>query len=469
MEKMFRKIFLSIFISISLLASSAYLDKIHFYDKQMGLADDSAMLKIFHSLQNIYIKSIIQNDQILKKETLKRLVKCSKILKIDGKNYEKELHTLLKRYPEPKKRVKKTKSKEKKSVNNSGLRLISILSYSNKLELKFNHEVTSENIKSFALKGRSYYRKIYDIKAVLTTRQKTYRPKNLKKVRVAQFDKNTVRVVLETKYRKKYYLKIEQNRLTINFSKPTGKPINKPAKTTVNNKFQNRYFTPGIKTIVLDPGHGGKDSGAIGYQRRYEKRAVLQIALKCAKELKKRGYKVYLTRSKDYFVKLRDRTKFANRKKADLFISIHANAAPRKSKYLSSKGLETFFLSPDRSNRSKHIAALENRSDMTDMDYYSKNIFLSVLNRAKIVQANKMALDVQQGILKSLRSRYSVVDGGVREAPFWVLVGAQMPAILIETGYITNPTEALRLFNFQYQKLLAKGIADGVDNYFLKN
>ena len=432
----------------------------------MGLADENTMLRIFHSLQNIYIKSIIKNDEKLKIETLKRLVKSSKILKIDEKNYEKELSILLKNssYTSKVKKTKKIVVKQKTKK----LRLLSITYSKQKLNLKFNYKVSKKQIKSFVLRSKKYYRKIFDIKAVLATQSKTIKSKLVQRIRVAQFDKSTLRVVLRTSKKRDYYLTIDDDVVTISFVKQNTTST-KTKRYKTDSKFQQSYFIPSSKIIVLDPGHGGKDSGAIGYQRRYEKRAVLKIALKCADELKKRGYRVYLTRSGDYFISLRNRTKFANRKKADLFISIHANAASSKRRYLSSKGLETFFLSPDRSNRSKHIAALENRSDMRDMDYYSKNTFLSVMNRAKIIQANKMALDVQQAILKSLRKKYDVVDGGVREAPFWVLVGAQMPSILIETGYITNPTEGLRLFNYQYENLLAKGIANGVDSYFSKN
>jgi N-acetylmuramoyl-L-alanine amidase len=134
------------------------------------------------------------------------------------------------------------------------------------------------------------------------------------------------------------------------------------------------------------------------------------------------------------------------------------------------KGIETFFLSPAKSERAKRIAALENRADISSMGYYSKLTFLNFLNREKIIASNKLAIDVQKGILFNLRKYFKdVQDGGVREGPFWVLVGAQMPSILVEVGYITNPTEAKRLFNPFYQKLIAKGIADGIDNYFLYN
>jgi len=105
-----------------------------------------------------------------------------------------------------------------------------------------------------------------------------------------------------------------------------------------------------------------------------------------------------------------------------------------------------------------------------NLDKYSKNTLLSFLNRTKIVQSNKLAIDIQSGLLSSVKKKYDkIVDGGVREAPFWVLVGAQMPAVLIEVGYITNPTEAERLFNPFYQKALALGIRNGINNYFAKN
>ncbi len=462
---MFKKIFLILFIAISLFANSVYLNQVYSYNKKMSLANDNEMLRIFHSLQNIYIKSIINNDKKLKIATLESLIKSSKILNIDGKNYKKELSTLLKKEQNVHKIATYKSKKKNTNRKKSKLRLTSVISKNDSLELFFNKKVVSGDIKSFAIKSKNYYKRVYDFNTILSNKSKIKTPKILKKIRIAQYDKSTTRVVLESKKRRDYYLKLYNKKVVINFY-TTKKTVTKLPKKAKSNKS---FFMPKSKIIVLDPGHGGKDSGAIGYQRRYEKRAVLKIAIKCAKELKKKGYKVYLTRSGDYFVTLRNRTKFANRKKADLFISIHANAAPKRNQYLISKGLETFFLSPDRSNRSKHVAALENRSAIADMDYYTKNTFLSVINRAKIIQANKLALDVQRGMLKSIRRKYKVIDGGVREAPFWVLVGAQMPAILIETGYITNPTEGVRLFNFQYEDLIAKGIADGVDNYFLKN
>ena len=220
------------------------------------------------------------------------------------------------------------------------------------------------------------------------------------------------------------------------------------------------------KVIVLDAGHGGDDPGAINGSLK-EKNIVLSIAQKAGKELQGRGYKVYYTRSKDKFINLRDRTKYANDKAADLFISIHANAAPNKTKAATMHGIETFFLSPARSERSKNAAALENKSDIEEMNFFSKQTFLNFLNREKIIASNKLAIDVQREVLaraKSVSSKAS--DGGVREAPFWVLVGALMPAVLLEVGYITHPGEGELINNSKYQDALAKGLADGIDVYF---
>jgi len=220
--------------------------------------------------------------------------------------------------------------------------------------------------------------------------------------------------------------------------------------------------------IVIEPGHGGHDSGAIGGSRRYmEKKAVLQISLRLRRHLKAMGFGVLMTRSSDRFVKLRYRTRYSNRMHGDIFVSIHANAAGSRRRYKTAYGIETYFLQVTRNERAKRVAAMENSVVLNKKDRLSKNVILNaVLTGPKIVLSNKLAIDVQKGMLSNLRRRYSrVKDGGVRPAPFWVLVGAEMPAILIETGYISNPWEKKRLFDPRYQDLMAKGIAEGIARY----
>lgn len=223
------------------------------------------------------------------------------------------------------------------------------------------------------------------------------------------------------------------------------------------------------KIIVLDAGHGADDVGAVGPDNRYEKVINLNVTKYVGAILKQKGYTVYLTRNDDTFIKVQDRTVLANEKNADLFISIHTNAVP-KEKANQIDGIETFFLSPTRNERAKRVAALENKSDIREMSNSSKDVFLESLNRSRITASHKFAIDVQSGILQSVRSKYKDVnDSGVKEGPFWVLVGAQMPSILVELGYVTHPTECKRLYDSSYQQLLANGIANGVDSYFAKN
>jgi N-acetylmuramoyl-L-alanine amidase len=311
-------------------------------------------------------------------------------------------------------------------------------------------DATPPNPKSSVLKG-STTRYIYDVNA----RKGAARDVNvtgLKDFRTAQFDKDTLRIVFESERAITIADEVDGATLVFRAAEFGAAPL----------------ITRPRKTIVIDAGHGGKDVGATS-NKKYEKDVTLQIALQLGYELKKRGYTVYQTRSKDVYLKLGQRTKTANDKSADLFVSIHANAAPKKGGG-TWQGVETFFLSPSDSKRSKNAAELENQSDVEEMDFYSKQTFLNFLNREKIIDSHKLAIDIQQYILFSLRQSYSsVVDGGVREAPFWVLTGAQMPAVLLEVGYITDKTDRERMFSTKFQKSLVEGISNGIDSYFIKN
>ncbi len=223
------------------------------------------------------------------------------------------------------------------------------------------------------------------------------------------------------------------------------------------------------KKIVLDAGHGGKDCGAMSANLVCEKDIVLEVVKFLHKELKKRGYSVLLTRDKDIYIDLVARTELANKKSADLFISVHANSIPKRSTS-NTHGIETYFLSTARSERARKVAEQENKDNVNLMDYFSKSLLLNSLNTQRLIVSNKLAIDVQYGMLQSVRKNYpDVVDGGVREGPFWVLAGALMPSILIEIGYNSHAIESKRIQSKPYQKILAKGIADGIDSFFSKN
>jgi N-acetylmuramoyl-L-alanine amidase len=464
MAKIVRALFAILLICSTLFSATDYMKELQHYDKKIETSANDELLRVHHSLISIYIYSIVNSDRELKKATLQRLVETSKILKLDSTGYSKELSTIDKK-KEKKIREDSITPKIPKVINkysNVLANFKNITDNGNTLKLTFDKKLSSKDLKSFGLKGRNSYREVFDIKGILRYSPDIKTPNSIENFKIAQYNKKTIRIVLQrsTAFKSKVIVSGE----TVEISYTNNKKIKSDIKENIiYDKY--RKSLPSHKIIVLDAGHGGKDSGAIGSKREYEKDVVLTLTLRIGHILKKRGYNIYYTRTTDKFIKLRNRTKYANTKNADLFLSIHANASVKTTLH----GVETFFLSPDRSNRSKNVAALENKSDIDDMNYFSKQTFLNVFNREKIIEANKLSLDVQQGMLNRLKSKYGGVrDGGVREAPFWVLVGAQMPAILVESGYISNKRERKRIFNGHYQNLLAMGIADGIDSYFSK-
>jgi len=218
--------------------------------------------------------------------------------------------------------------------------------------------------------------------------------------------------------------------------------------------------------VVIDAGHGGHDSGAYSGGKK-EKDLVLQITKKVHKELRRKGYRVYYTRNSDEFLKLGQRTRIADHKDAKVFISIHANAIANKSRYNVVEGVETYFLQKTRDERSQRIAARENASVLQGTDKLSQNVIVdAVLAGPKVIHSHKLAIDVQNGMMRNLRKKYpDVKNGGAKPGPFYILVGASRPSILVEVGYLTNPKERTRLFTSDYQNRIAKGIAEGVDSY----
>lgn len=219
--------------------------------------------------------------------------------------------------------------------------------------------------------------------------------------------------------------------------------------------------------IVIDAGHGGHDTGAKA-AGLHEKDLVLEIAHKTAQAFRAKGYPVYLTRADDRFIKLSGRTRIADHKDAKLFISIHANAISQKDRFEIVEGVETYYLQKTRDAKSQRIATRENASVLHGADDLSKNVIIdAVLNGPKIIESNKLAIDVQNHIMQQVLKEYDdVKNGGVRPAPFYVLVGASRPSILVEVGYVTNSKERDRLFNNDdYQSAIAQGIVAGASRY----
>lgn len=367
---------------------------------------------------------------------------------------------------EPIKKI--TKPTIKELPNSSKYTIRSVESRDNMVIIDFYSKITKDFVKFYEQSVKNGHQDIYDIKGNFRDAYPTKLAiDGVKQIVINQEDSKTLRILFEDNKNLKTIYFVNNKRLVLKVL-----DVKKDSsKNNVKVSKSPKVYKPGLnRVVVLDAGHGGKDSGAIGRGKKmYEKYTVFDVMKYLEDALKRRGYKVYLTRNSDRFIKVRNRTVLANEKHADIFISIHANAA-HKSKVDKLEGVETFFLSPARSARAKRVAALENKSDIRNMSGSSKKAFLESLNRPRITASHKLSIDIQRNMLYSARNIHTdVVDGGVREGPFWVLVGAQMPSVLIEIGYITHKKEGKRLFNKRYQEALAVGIANGIDSYFAKN
>jgi N-acetylmuramoyl-L-alanine amidase len=221
-----------------------------------------------------------------------------------------------------------------------------------------------------------------------------------------------------------------------------------------------------IRTIVIDAGHGGHDPGAIGPSGLKEKDVTLKIAKALKKKLDEDGRKygitnVYLTRSDDRFIPLEERTGIAKKLGADLFISIHCNAARDKQAY----GTETYYLSLTKDQRALAVAARENATTSISRGEMSK-VLKQYLLSAKLQESQRLAGYVQNAVVSSMSSRYQPVSNkGIKRAPFIVLIGADIPSILVETAFITNPRDEKRLRSKAYIDEIADGIFDGIKQF----
>ena len=374
----------------------------------------------------------------------------------------------------------------------SPLKVIDLKENNGIVSIIFNKNIKSESFKKSKINTGIYY----DITSEYTLTKKTFRLKNENFITIAQNNKTTTRIVVQSKKIDSLNFKINKNILLLSFEVQKQSNQNKQTQNDIANLFdsiddkkpaqalnqtkpkneQKQEETIVLardnsnRVVVLDPGHGGKDCGAQA-GKICEKTITLAIGKLTKKTLESRGYKVYMTRDSDSYISLTDRTKFANNKEADIFVSIHANSLPKTSKsYSVTSGIETYFLSSARSERARKVAEIENKDDIEVMNYFSKLSFLNSINSQRLLASNKLAIDVQHGMLVNARKLYGkTTDGGVREGPFWVLVGALMPSILVEVGYISHKSDLEKLQKKNYQEKLAIGIADGIDNYFLKN
>jgi N-acetylmuramoyl-L-alanine amidase len=216
-----------------------------------------------------------------------------------------------------------------------------------------------------------------------------------------------------------------------------------------------------VRRVIIDPGHGGHDTGAIGKTGTREKDVTLAISQKLADELKERGLEVILTRDEDRYVRLESRAQFANESRGDLFISIHCNSA------LNSKlhGVETYTLNISADRYSIRLAARENASTekgISDLQF----ILADLATKANTGESTRLASQVQKSLVSQLSRDFTgVKDLGTKEALFYVLLGVKMPAILVETAFLSNAQEEERLTSEEYQDSVAQAIAQGVEDF----
>lgn len=237
----------------------------------------------------------------------------------------------------------------------------------------------------------------------------------------------------------------------------------KKPSTTIPKGALAKQLALGVHRIVIDPGHGGRDPGACGYIKGVlEKNVTLEIAQRLARRIQEQlGCEAILTREEDTYLSLEERTAIANTKNADLFVSIHTNAHRKMASY----GAETYFLNlaTDRDAilvaQRENAASAKNISDLED-------ILSELMKNAKQEESRRLAGYVQEALVNERNPKHGrVKDKGVKEAPFYVLLGAEMPCILVEVAFITNPGECRKLNTAAYQEEIANAIATGIQRY----
>ncbi len=217
-----------------------------------------------------------------------------------------------------------------------------------------------------------------------------------------------------------------------------------------------------VRRIVVDAGHGGHDTGAIGPKGVREKDVTLAIAKKLAARLRTKGFDVVLTRDDDTYVALKERTRRARERRADLFISIHANAHRSADK----AGIETYALNRASSDYETRLARRENATDLEEPEA-ERDFILADLGMTEFLRdSDRLAQEVQTTLVRRVTKAYGAPrDLGVKHALFHVLMGVRMPSVLVETAFVTNPREEKRLASDAYRELVAGAVADAVERF----
>jgi N-acetylmuramoyl-L-alanine amidase len=315
---------------------------------------------------------------------------------------------------------------------------------------------------------------IFQVKLNPILHNKSYLVNNeyINQIRIAQRSPNTVRVVVDLEFAKikrfQVWPAFDPFRIVIDIypTEPTGEmpavESPKPAQPTKEGYSMARQLGLGIKRIVIDPGHGGKDPGAIGRSGTMEKKIVLDICQRLKKLLDtSNSLEVIMTRETDIYVPVENRTVIANQKRADLFISVHANSNPSKKR----SGVETFYLNFSQDPSVIRTAALENATSSKNLSEM-KSILEKIAKNSKVMESKELANDIQKNLVLAIRKLHKdVVDLGYKGGPFWVLIGVETPSILVEASYLSNSKEESRLKKAQYRQQIAQGIYNGIKEY----
>jgi N-acetylmuramoyl-L-alanine amidase len=296
------------------------------------------------------------------------------------------------------------------------------------------------------------------------------------RVRAAQNDPETVRVVLDLPGQEKVQLfglddpprliidvgTREEGADQVAAAAPGPSPHSTSSPTSTPTEGEDDLRPRPVRRVVVDAGHGGHDPGAIGPRRVREKDVTLAMARKLARKLRDAGFEVVLTRDRDRYLALEERTAIANTARGDLFVSIHANAHPRRNR----AGVETYYLNVADDRYAARLAARENGLDPAEGEAVLTRILTDLEVKASAGQSRRLAELVQREVTSGVRARVGDVrDLGVKGALFYVLLGARMPAVLVETAFVSNREEERRLASARYQDEVASSIARAVGSY----
>ncbi len=288
---------------------------------------------------------------------------------------------------------------------------------------------------------------------------------------ITQPSERSVHISLPTGSFTSYKLLVLANppRLVIDVVPPTEPRTNFPAEPAPD--FSSPLPTPqqpvqprtkSMTTIVIDPGHGGKDPGARGHRGTEEKDITLKVALKLRDLLsQQRGVRILMTRERDEFIELEDRAKFANRHEADLFVSIHVNSHPQRSV----KGIEVYHFGEAKDQRALEVAARENGTPLNSTGVGWEYLVADLLTAKKIEESLELAWTAKEAMVANLNGRYNLLDHGVKTAPFYVLRFTSMPSILAEIAFISNADEEELLRTSRFTTLVAEALMEGVTSF----